>query len=235
MDIKVISFSSIDVNTMSLTVDFVMDLTWFDGRLSFYNLKESRALNSLSLEEMKALWIPTTVFVNSPGNTFSLVDDSTESYVLRNGTPSLNTREENKETRVYQGDENPLVSKRKYTITFTCNFNLKDYPFDIQRCFMYFKLKEPTKDQAMILMRNVFYTGDKELLEYRVQNTSFENNIDEEDSYSVARIEIVLKRRVGNQLLSTYLPTASLLLIIYLSHYFKIDHYDTRIMVGLTG
>ena len=52
---------------------------------------------------------------------------------------------------------------------------------------------------------------------------------------SCSRLWITLKRRVGNQMLNTYLPTTCLLLTIYLTHYFKLDHYDTRIMVGLTG
>ena len=52
---------------------------------------------------------------------------------------------------------------------------------------------------------------------------------------SCTKVVVTLKRRVGNQLLNTYLPTGCLLLIIYLTHYFKLDHYDTRIMVGLTG
>ncbi len=52
---------------------------------------------------------------------------------------------------------------------------------------------------------------------------------------SCNQVVITLKRRVGNQLLNTYLPTGCLLIIIYLTHYFKIEHYDTRIMVGLTG
>ena len=59
--------------------------------------------------------------------------------------------------------------------------------------------------------------------------------IGRENLYSCTQVWVRLKRRVGNQLLNTYLPTGCLLLIIYLTHYFKLDHYDTRIMVGLTG
>ncbi len=41
--------------------------------------------------------------------------------------------------------------------------------------------------------------------------------------------------RLAQQMLNTYLPTTCLLWTIYLTHYFKLDHYDTRIMVALTG
>ena len=55
------------------------------------------------------------------------------------------------------------------------------------------------------------------------------------DKSTCSSIHVSLKRRVGGQLLNTYLPTTCLLWSIYLSHYFKLDHYDTRIMVALTG
>lgn len=50
-----------------------------------------------------------------------------------------------------------------------------------------------------------------------------------------SQILVNLKRRVGNQLFNTYLPTGCIIVIIYFTHYFKIEHYDTRIMVALTG
>ncbi len=53
--------------------------------------------------------------------------------------------------------------------------------------------------------------------------------------YSCIQVLVEMKRRVGNQLLNTYLPTTCILMIIYLTHFFKIEHYDTRIMVALTG
>lgn len=56
-----------------------------------------------------------------------------------------------------------------------------------------------------------------------------------ENLYSCLNAEITLKRRVGNQLLNTYLPTTCILLIVCMTNYFKIEHYDTRIMVALTG
>ncbi len=55
------------------------------------------------------------------------------------------------------------------------------------------------------------------------------------ETLSCSEVTVTLKRRVGNQLLNTYLPTSCLLIIIYLTHYYKIEHYDIRIMVGLTG
>ena len=130
-----------------------------------------------------------------------------------------------------------MTSFRKYTIEFACDFQLQKYPFDVQDCFMEFRLKRPTKNESILKLQSVEYVGGEDLLEYRVVNTSKgeDSSCGRGDLSSCSRILIKLKRRVGNQLLNTYLPTTCLLLTIYLTHYFKLNHYDTRIMVGLTG
>ena len=151
---------------------------------------------------------------------------------------------------------------RKYTIEFTCNFRLKRYPFDTQRCSMAYVLKSLHRDEAVLRMNTISYRGEKELLEYRIKeisptsDTTCGERITNHRCYlaqcfehwlrlkllglslkrsSCNHISVTFKRRVGNQLLNTYLPTSCLLIIIYLTHYFKIEHYDIRIMVGLTG
>ncbi len=61
---------------------------------------------------------------------------------------------------------------RKYTIEFTCNFQLKNYPFDLQRCPMILQLKRPTAKEAKLKMNSVTYKGPYELLEYRIKDLS---------------------------------------------------------------
>ncbi|TRY78459.1 hypothetical protein TCAL_11687 [Tigriopus californicus] len=237
LNIDIISFSEIDVNKMKISIDFYLSMTWFDPRLTFHNLREGFALNPLSLEEMKSLWFPELSFVNTAGNEISLIDDSTETYVFRNGSNYFNSLAENHETKKFYGRENPLFAYRKYTINFSCNFELQDYPFDVQNCSMDFQLRVATRQRAILMLDQVEYLGEANLLEYKVQETTVERDhpCGRQNLSSCNKIWITLKRRVGNQLLNTYLPTGSLLMTIYLSHYFKIDHYDTRIMVGLTG
>lgn len=59
------------------------------------------------------------------------------------------------------------------------------------------------------------------------------NSVD--SPFSGKKIRIVLSRKYGFQLFNTYLPTFSLLIIIYSTHYYKFSYYDLRIMVALTG
>ena len=42
---------------------------------------------------------------------------------------------------IYAGDENELVLSRIYTTSFTCEYEMSMYPFDIQECYMVFIMK----------------------------------------------------------------------------------------------
>ena len=172
MEVFIIAYSEIDVNKMKMTVDFILNFSWFDSRLSFHNLKESFSLNSLSLAEMQQLWFPEITFTNTRGNQLSILDESTETYVLKRGAGVINGIEDNREKMIFSGHENPLVSQRKYTIDFTCAFELRHYPFDVQRCPVSFQLKRPTRQEAVLVLEKVVYEGGEDLLEYRVRNTS---------------------------------------------------------------
>ncbi len=73
---------------------------------------------------------------------------------------------------MYSGRENPLVLHRKYTIDFHCQFRLKGYPFDTQRCPMRMGLKSPRRAEARLRMGALSYQGETELLEYRIKDIS---------------------------------------------------------------
>lgn len=77
-----------------------------------------------------------------------------------------------RETKVFLGSENPLVVHRKYTVEFTCDFLLGDYPFDTQNCAMTFQLKKTTAEEATLRIGAVTYTGPDALIEYKVMNIS---------------------------------------------------------------
>ena len=48
------------------------------------------------------------------------------------------------------------------------------------------------------------------------------------------RMQIVFKRRLTNELLTTYLPTFLLLLISYATTYFKEFYFEAAVTVNLT-
>ena len=49
----------------SIQLQFRISLQWKDNRATYYNLKPASYLNALSLEEIKSLWLPLVVYVNT--------------------------------------------------------------------------------------------------------------------------------------------------------------------------
>jgi hypothetical protein len=60
--------------------------------------------------------------------------------IVKNGTLHRNPSSEVTESYVYSGDQNPIVLKREYDMTFSCDFDLVLYPFDTQYCFIEVKM-----------------------------------------------------------------------------------------------
>ncbi len=88
-----------------MKVDFVLSLTWFDPRLDYSNLKSSSSLNTLTLSELRSLWVPEVAFDNTEGNTVSLLDGSAEGHVTLDGSSAYNSVQENR------SDASPSTSR----------------------------------------------------------------------------------------------------------------------------
>ena len=66
----------------------------------------------------------------------TLCDNRSEILVEKQGTPSMSTDIEAKNSVLYEGKENQLKLSRGYASTWLCNFDMTNYPFDTQVCFM---------------------------------------------------------------------------------------------------
>ena len=51
----------------------------------------------------------------------------------------------------YSGLDNPVVFQDEATLTFKCYFELMMYPFDRQKCFIVFKMKDITEELATLV------------------------------------------------------------------------------------
>ncbi len=97
VEVTVASFAEINLTKMKMTVDFLLMLKWYDRRLQYQHLKSrSNAMNTLSLEDLGSMWIPEISFANTDGNQMTRVNDSTEAYVVVNGSYHLNSASENR-------------------------------------------------------------------------------------------------------------------------------------------
>ena len=61
--------------------------------------------------------------------------------IKRKGGYEKSTMTEIYNNHIYAGHDNDLLLSRIYTTSFTCNFKMALYPFDVQECNMIFIMK----------------------------------------------------------------------------------------------
>jgi hypothetical protein len=106
-----------------------------DWRLFFVNLKnETKRKNIIGVEERNKIWIPNLVFDNSIKD-FQIKNDGFSTLTINqtgNATTVLNL--DLQEDQKYNGTDNNLIYSRCYKMNLLCDFELRFYPFDAQKC-----------------------------------------------------------------------------------------------------
>ena len=120
----------------SIHLQFQISLTWRENRVKYFNLKTKSALNALTKEEMKQLWLPLVVYDNTDQKEVTRLGENwewvTRVTVTREGNFTRSGIEEVDEAEIFQGAENRLTMNQTYTWEFQCKYELKRYPFDTQ-------------------------------------------------------------------------------------------------------
>ena len=122
---------------MTYGASFNLKLIWFDWRVLFYNLKSFKEnYNYIAKNDLETIWLPRIIFSNSVKQDFLKFDDISSVIVQRKGLPIPNTAEEIHKDETFDGLTNPIVYTRAYDLKFSCDFDLRKYPFDYQNCFI---------------------------------------------------------------------------------------------------
>lgn len=87
-------FVNVDDINMVITLEFLVELKWRDGRLKFKHLDTTGKRTLLGEDDMKSIWTPTTRLVNLEGGQAQLLDTIVEVATANNATkPSLTSIE----------------------------------------------------------------------------------------------------------------------------------------------
>ncbi|XP_076056292.1 uncharacterized protein LOC143034241 [Oratosquilla oratoria] len=230
--IDVASFPSIIAQEQTFTISLKLNLNWQDIRLSFRNLKTQRSLNLLSPEAVGQVWTPVVFFSNAKGNIFTDLEQGSRVECVQQGRGYPSTMEYEEEMFVYPGSENSLEMSQMYSVTYSCNFDLLMFPFDHQRCSMYFKLLSAPQTYMKFLADSAVFSGVRELIEYTIGDITLHPSQDTE--FSVMRVDVSFGRRYGYYVLTLYIPTTLLIIISYCTFYFKLTNFQARIIVAIT-
>ena len=89
-------------------------------------------------DEKQMIWLPVIIFENTETMFSTLNDEKTFTIIKKEGDFVRNSEEILSNNFLYSGAENTIIVSRNYDQEFICNFNIANYPFDIQKCTMEF-------------------------------------------------------------------------------------------------
>ena len=224
-----------DENTIDL--QFEINLEWYENRLIYNNLKTKTAMNVLKSEHQGEIWLPLVIFYNTDQKETTRLGSqnewSTEVNVVRKGNFIRSDLDSVDEVEMFRGDENPLVMKQVYTHRFQCKYHLNRYPFDVHNCAIEMILGSYDMEMVELAPSDFSMNENTELTLFRITSWVLEhrNPLEPQDGL---RFSLVLKRKIMNSLLTTYLPSVLLILITFATTYFKPFFFEAALSANLT-
>ena len=76
--------------------------------------------------------------------------------------------------------------------------------------------------------------GPRDLTQYVVSDVYYEKQ-SENSTVSKIQVNVILGRKILNQILLTYLPTSLIVVIVFLTAFFKPFFFEAILTVNLTG
>ena len=142
--------------------------------------------------------------------------------------------EEADEREIFEGSQNRLTLNQTYTHEFQCVYMLENYPFDKQECSIVMTTTG--------LDRAVMELFPKELSMEQVPDMTLYNMVKWTLTYRNEKVPeegicmtIVLHRKIMSEMLTTYLPSALLLMITFATTFFKPFFFEAALSVNLTN
>ena len=230
---------SIDEVDHSVQLQFEAILNWMENRATYLNPKEKAALNKITDEDIKKLWLPLLIYTNTDQKKTTRLGEygngewRTTVTVTREANFMAANEDELDETNIFAGAENGLTMRQTYNHRFQCNYILSRYPFDTQVCTI--KMNVPTLDLETVKLipkglvmeqaeeMTIFHIIDRQLV-YR--NTS--------QPQEGIFMFIVLKRKITSEMMTTYFPTMMLTAITFATTFFKPYFFEAALTVNLT-
>ena len=99
-------------------VQFYLHFTWYDNRLTYFDLKDDIGLNTLSPEEKQKIWIPELIFDNTEFKLSTSLDADTVITISKQGQYTLSTMESPTKRKYFEGSKNPITLSRFYNTRF---------------------------------------------------------------------------------------------------------------------
>ena len=211
LSLTINSLEHIEEVKMSFSVKFNLEIEWNDKNMDWQNLNDDIFLNIVTKDVVDKLWVPHIIFKNTEKNYESKIDEKSIILVKKQGNKSLAPIHEIEEIAYYKGSENSLLYSRDFYHRFQCHFDLHDYPFDTQVCSILMKMPHKVENFVDIFPKQLKYTGQLQMAEFNILKLDMRKGLASKQ-FDV-EVKFILKRRIAQHLLSTYLPSFCILCI----------------------
>ena len=254
ISITLLKIVSMEEVRHKIDFQFKISLKWRENRVQYHNLKKKTSLNALTDADIDLLWLPYVIYANTDMQEAVQLDQAVKTTVVVNREGSF-TRSDTyslDEIEMFDGKDNTLSMYQTYTKSFQCSYNLQRYPFDTQvgtytrkLIFIFYCLLkvcsiEMTTDEldleSISLVANQMMMNEKtDLTLFLVKKWTLSTSKEMSSTKNEGvRMTIVLKRKIMNEMMTTYLPAVLLILITYSTTFFKPYFFEAALSVNLT-
>ena len=237
VSLDILKVVDIDEEDYSIEVQFSITLDWFENRATYQNLKKKRSLNALTQEDIQLLWLPKVIYENTDQKESTRLgvqwEWETSVVVERNTIGTATGLETVDETELYKGEENSLVMFQTYTHDFQCIFNLKKYPFDTQTCSIEMALGPLDEASVSLNPGHLNMNQSQEMSIFLMKTWNLHKETYSNGRTSL-RMNMVLRRKITSEMMTTYFPTLLLTAITFATTFFKPFFFEAALSVNLT-
>ena len=120
-----------------------------------------------------------------------------------------------------------------FLITLLWLYPIHRYPFDTQSCTIQLAVQELDLETVRLIPKEIIMNEKLQLTMYIITkwHLVYRNLTHPQSGIEMV---LVLKRRITNELLTTYLPTILLILITYATTFFRSFYFEAAVTVNLT-
>ncbi|XP_042216601.1 glycine receptor subunit alpha-2-like [Homarus americanus] len=232
--LNITSIREFNVVSFTLTIDVIITIRWNDSRVTFTNLQEDHRKNKV--KQPGLLWTPELMVTDG---TQSWVQhgqtDGGDLYVVKMTPPMADNNAVLHEDDVYSGSNNSLLYRLHKTLKSRCQLDLESYPFDTQRCSLFFTVQGITDFSGKLDKEGagLTFAGTRQLLEYNLVDETIHDITEEQVTQMKVRLKFTNLYKYYT--MNAFLPSTMMLVISYFSLYFDLEDFQDRIMVSLTS
>ncbi|ESO83382.1 hypothetical protein LOTGIDRAFT_53634, partial [Lottia gigantea] len=220
------SIDSINEARMDFTVSILLHLQWTDKRLVPFNVhKLFGNLTFLEIDSTnsKRIWVPDIFFPNEKKASFHDVMMA------------------NQMMRLYPSGKIVYISR--LSMTLSCPMNLRNYPFDKQRCSVEIMSFGYTEDKLQLTWINASKPLEPVSVNTYVELPQFEvtgygpgacqRSYHRTGNQSCLQANFYLERNIGYYVVQMYIPSVLIVMLSWISFWLTVNSVPGRISLGV--